>query len=298
MYFNYDAKHEEYQRYRFAPPSHILGFVLLVCFTLVVFFPKETLLRQVKLAKKPSVLTANYLHNILVAYPEKNLLRLLLIEQRIKLGQLAKAQKELDYLFSSNAPEKIQDKGHWLSYEIIRARMYATTKPERRKQYQQQLSKSIHALSTANLTPNQLLQLANDAAGINQAALTRKIYQKLSKMKHHTNSNWFQQSALIAMQVGDYNNAAEFYFLAQRYSKKISQQRRYFMAGLRSLQQSNQMVLAIKAAQKHVANLRHDKATLLFLTRLALAANRPKLAQNYITQALQLRYGVSMHEQK
>lgn len=296
MHFNYDAKYEISERLRFAPPLHIIGFCLLISFTLVAFFPKDTLLRQVASTDKASQLTADYLSNIVSAYPTKYRLRLALIEQHVLLGQYDLADSELKSLLDSNAKKAVKDKGHWLSYEITKARMYASTKPTLRQQYRQQLITDIKSMTQANLTPSQLLQLATDAQSLNDQELLRQLYSRLAELRRHQNPKWYQRSAQIALGIGDYTNAADFYFLAMRHSQSLADKRQNFQAAIGSLQQGNKIQVALMQARQHIGPLAKDTSTLLFMTRIAMSANKPKLAEQYISRALKLRHGVTMHE--
>jgi hypothetical protein len=44
----------------------------------------------------------------------------------------------------------------------------------------------------------------------------------------------------------------------------------------------------VKAGETHLGPLHSDRATLIFLTRLALAANQPTRAQKYVRRALKI----------
>ncbi|WP_414056658.1 hypothetical protein, partial [Staphylococcus aureus] len=88
--------------------------------------------------------------------------------------------------------------------------------------------------------------------------------------------------------VGEYRAAAAANFAAQATATSLDEQRRYFIAGLKALQSGNLLDDAMTEAQRRVGPLIDDTETLRFLTRLAMACNRPDLADQYARRLLRL----------
>jgi outer membrane PBP1 activator LpoA protein len=93
-------------------------------------------------------------------------------------------------------------------------------------------------------------------------------------------------SAAAAIANRDYRGAARIYFSEMQRSTNSNQRRRFFLSGVRALQSGNLIAEALAAGESHINGLAKDRETLLFMARLALAANRPERSQLYIRHAL------------
>ena len=85
-----------------------------------------------------------------------------------------------------------------------------------------------------------------------------------------------------------YRRRAQQVFNQMSTATSLEQRRTLFFRALRILQEGNLLLEALAAANAHIGRLAGDRETLIFLTRLALSANRPDLAQVYVRQALGL----------
>lgn len=85
-----------------------------------------------------------------------------------------------------------------------------------------------------------------------------------------------------------YRHRAQSLFEQMNAAASLEQRRALFFRAIRVLQEGNLLLEALAAAEAHLGPLAADRETLIFLTRLALSANRPDLAQNYIRRALGL----------
>ncbi|BCA78835.1 hypothetical protein [Desulfuromonas sp. AOP6] len=83
-----------------------------------------------------------------------------------------------------------------------------------------------------------------------------------------------------------YRRRAQSAFEQMRTAASLEQRRSLFFKAIRVLQEGNLLMEALAAADAHIGPLAGDRETLIFLSRLALAANRPDLAQVYIRRAL------------
>lgn len=81
-------------------------------------------------------------------------------------------------------------------------------------------------------------------------------------------------------------------------SADLSTRRRLFMQGIGLLQSANLPDEALAVAESSIDGLSEDRETLLFVTRLALAANRPQVAQKYVKRALRMDYPLSGRGEK
>jgi hypothetical protein len=68
-----------------------------------------------------------------------------------------------------------------------------------------------------------------------------------------------------------------------------TQQQTLIVTGLQALQAGNRLDEAMLASEKYFALLSQNPKTLMYLAKLALASNRPDLAEKYMSQVLQQR---------
>jgi hypothetical protein len=85
-----------------------------------------------------------------------------------------------------------------------------------------------------------------------------------------------------------YREKARSCFNAMRKANGQEQRRDLFAKGVRFLQSGNLAVEALAAGEANIAGLASDRDTLLLMTKLALAAGKPDIAQRYISKALGL----------
>jgi hypothetical protein len=117
-----------------------------------------------------------------------------------------------------------------------------------------------------------------------------KFYQRLAKQDVARAAQWQSRTAEIALGVGEYRAAAAANFAAQTAATSLDEQRHYFIAGVKALQSGNLLDEAVAEAQRRVGPLADDPETLRFLTRLAMACNRPDLADQYARRLLHLSW--------
>ena len=175
----------------------------------------------------------------------------------------------------------------WLQYRIIRSKTYATVEGSpARKKLSPVLYKHVKDMAKTQLPPFRTIMVLEDALYLKDKPLARKLYKGLDKEAAFENPEVYAQMGRVALALGDYQQSGEFYFKAQAQVGARDKKRKYFIAGLKSLQQGNLLNKAIKEAESRVGDLINDQDTLFFLTKLALAANKPALAERYIKQAI------------
>ncbi len=103
-----------------------------------------------------------------------------------------------------------------------------------------------------------------------------------------------RQAAVHPAPVGaaQYRADAATAFAAMATAPTIAQRRVWFLRGVRTLQAGNLVQEALQEGERHLGLLANDRETLIVMTRIALAANRPDKAQRFIEQALGMKRGV------
>jgi hypothetical protein len=286
----YDAS-EEPIRERFAANSRILLFTAGVLILLILFFPKDDILEFVTQHDRPSMVTENYIQNLLDIYPDNSHLRLLLIKQEVGLAQYNDALQHLDAV-SDNAQAHVAAEVKWLRYLILRNQTFMVpANTAKRFEKEKQLSEHLQSLHDLTLSRHQRTVLARDAIYLKKVSLAKSFYQYAIAGDKKLSASEYAELAEVGVLVGDFTQAASFYMQAKSQSTTRLAKREYFIKALTLLQENERYKQAIQFAQQYLGSLKNDAKTLRFLVKLALASNRPDLAQDYVKRALLLGEG-------
>ena len=85
----------------------------------------------------------------------------------------------------------------------------------------------------------------------------------------------------LALGRGQHPLAAKYYFMARDKAESLSDARRFFQMGVKTLMAASQYVQALEMAKLKMGDLANDQQTLRFLSRTALAAGDPMAAAGY-----------------
>lgn len=260
---------------------------------LALVYPKVSLQQRLEVANasgKSDLLTVEYIKVFLKAQPGNAALRAELVKQMIDLGQFAQARTQLALLqMDGSAAARLS--AAWLEYRIRQQEAFALApaSPERARSLAQ-LRVQLNVLMTYPLTAQQWLILSQDALALGDGESARAAFARL--LAERTTADISQAEAVRLGQqslgVGDYHSSAAFYLLAMQHAGSLAERRENFLDAMRTLQAGGLYQEALAAADANLGPLANDKAVLLFLTRLAQAANRPDVAERYVKQLLQL----------
>jgi hypothetical protein len=227
-------------------------------------------------------------------YPAEKSYNLLLIEQYVKFGEIIKAASLIVPFLVIEPKTKADWQALLLYYKILRVKTYAKSEVSyARRRGLNEMKNVIAILKKGDFRDDDAMEIAEDAAKMEDVKTAVTIYQKvLDNSKQKCTQNCMQLYAnagrfMLSQRL--YVASSKFYFLAQDHATVLDEQREYFIAALKSLQSGDMLNLAMNEAGKHTGNLADDRETLLFLSRLALAANKNKLAEKYIERVLQLK---------
>jgi hypothetical protein len=286
---------------KFASRWQILGFIIVAIILLLFFFPKEGILDSITRQREADRLAKLYLQNLVDLYPSNKQFHILLAEQNIGAGEVVKAVKRVLPFVVTDPQAKTDWRALLLYYKIVRIETYSKLRMSyARARGMQRMQQLLEVLLKGSFSKPDMLMLAQDAVQLNQIDTALTIYQKITAVPPVACIDRDMQMCLalsvngakFMLSQSKYKTAAKLYFLAQLNSTNLADKRLYFINGLKCLQSGNMLEDAMQAAQKHIGKLAHDKETLVFLTRLALMSNKPKLAQQYIRHALQLKQQV------
>jgi hypothetical protein len=282
-----------YERARLFSPWTIAGFALAVGTVLALVYPKVSLQQRLEVANasgKSDLLTVEYIKVFLKAQPGNAALRAELVKQMIDLGQFGEARAQLALLqMDSSADARMS--AAWLEYRIRQQEVFALPKdaPERTPLLAQ-LREQLNVLMTYPLTAQQWLTLSQDALALGDGESARAAFARLLADRSTADMSYTEAVRLgqQSLGVGDYPSSAAFYLLAMQHAGSLAARRENFLDAMRTLQAGGFYQEALAAAEANLGPLANDKTVLLYLTRLAQAANRPDAAERYVKQLLQL----------
>ena len=260
------------ERERFSRPLVVGGIVAGFIGLLTLFYP-EQLLQRILLqdgARVPA--TRVYLESLLRVRPGDHAVRRTLVSVLLETGQHRRALEVLD---AAGVVESSVDRDRYrrLSYEALSGAVRKTQDGDLRHRYERLAAGLLQQSPSVELAS----RIAADASQSGLSALAEQARKVLAQIAPLTSS---------AAGSEGYRQRAEAAFAAQSKAATADEQRRYFLQGVRILQEGNLYREAMEAAEQHLGMLADDRATLIAMTRIALAVGHPERAQRYVRRAL------------
>lgn len=281
------------ERERLLPPALVLTFTAMVGVGLALMFPRETL-RERLLGQGRTVdgLTVAYLEAWSRVAPDDTSFMGVLAEQYARSGRLDDAEAMLARMLAVKGPD-LAGPVLRTRIEITQQRAYAAL-PEtpERAQYLTRMNALLdEATAPAALRKWSLADLqalATQSRQVGAAGPAASLFRELATRDPANADDYNKQLASIALAGGNYRDSAQALFDAQARSKNLYEQRTLFLQALQTLQSGNLLDLALTEAERRGGKLLDDPEVLRYLTRLALAANKPDVAAKYVERLLKL----------
>ncbi|WP_296223565.1 tetratricopeptide repeat protein [Ralstonia sp. UBA689] len=272
-------------------PAWLIGTLgALIGLALALMFPRERLEARLLEGGKVDALSVAYLEAWLRVRPNDGEFLSVLAAQYVRTGRLEDAEAMVARMRALH-DKSLDREALLLDIAIREQRAYALQpKDPQRAAMLEDLRGLLKQALDYRWTASELEILATKARALDQGAIAVQFYQRLARQDVARASQWQARTAEIALGVGEYRAAAAANFAAQDAAKSLDEQRRYFIAGLKALQSGNLLDDAMTEAQRRVGPLIDDTETLRFLTRLAMACNRPDLADQYARRLLHLSW--------
>lgn len=262
----------------------------LIGLALALMFPRERLEARLLEGGKVDALSVAYLEAWLRVRPNDGEFLSVLAAQYVRTGRLADADAVVARMRALH-DTSLEREALLLDIAIREQRAYALQpKDPQRAALLDELRGLLRQAVGMQWTAAELEMLATKAHALDQGAIAVQFYQRLARQDVARAAQWQARTAEIALGAGEYRAAAAANFAAQDAAKSLDEQRRYFIAGLKALQGGNLYDDAMTEAQRRVGPLIDDTETLRFLTRLAMACNRPDLADQYARRLLHLSW--------
>lgn len=252
---------------------------------LALLFPEQGLLAV--LGRGDDAATTRYRESLLRVNPGDTQMRLKVAGSLQRSGSPKRALEVLDQApagLTSNQQREVTQLRYGALQDLFRQARPGTLPWQRLKA---KVVTAARELAGPNPPAWRLIQLAADAraAGDQESwsAYRRRIEALEAAAKvARTPADPIAQ----ALARGDYRAAAAISFDAMGGADSLQKRRQLFQRGVRTLQAGNLPLEALEAGERHLNGLSRDRDTLIFLTRVALAANQPARAQVFIKKAL------------
>ncbi|HEY8606587.1 MAG TPA: tetratricopeptide repeat protein [Noviherbaspirillum sp.] len=290
-----------YRRLRLFSVANIAGIGFAVCVGLTLGFPYKTLEEQLASSERhrqADRLTVEYLKVFLEADPGAHGLRAQLARQLIQLGAFAEARTAM--LPLTRLPDaRWREEAAWL--ELDMTEQEANAEPAgsaRHAELKREVRAQLQRLLQYPQDPTRLKQLADKALADQDAELALVALRALAATQGGLDAGSYASAAAAALGLGNYEVSAGLYLQAMSRSSGLDARRAYFLDALRTYQSGGRYREAIAAADRHLRQFGDDREVLLFLARLAQAANMPEAAERYAKRLLKLALlmQMDMHE--
>lgn len=290
MKFIFTAKDDSVSA-NFFPIGKIILFIGIILTILAVIFPrnleKQTLILS-SFSQNPVM--ASYLQAFHANAPQNVPLYLQLLQQDAALGRVSKVRSAVIAYKSTHPPldQQTELQFRWVEYLLFRFKAYQSSKPttQKRIMYLKRLRDMANALADQPLPVNQLKILAHDSVGLGLPTLALHIYENLLQQHQLVTGEDYAEAGLLAMQNNKPLESANFYWHAYDVSRKLPLRRRYAFNALAALWSGDSVQQSLAAARSLPAIITNGQEQKIYLAKLALAANRPGLALDYVLQGL------------
>lgn len=266
-----------------------VGLGLLVAGGLALVFPYQSI--ESRIARQAQVvdpLQIEYTRLWLSVRPEAHELRFMLAQQLARIGDYAGARAELQRLIRHAGPE-LAARAVLFEIEVGLREAYAFLPDDpRRRRVLTELQARLHALAQEDWPPEIQLALAEKAVEIGAASPAARLYAQVLARDLTLPASAWEDAAQRMRALGEIDLAVKLYLRARSVAAQRADKRRLYIAALRTLLGAGRHQDALACAQEALGDLADDTATLEFLTRLALAANRPDVAQRYARGMLRM----------
>lgn len=228
-----------------------------------------------------------YLQQLSNKYQDNKQIKLKYISHQLELGYLIKAQNALDAIKKTQLSMLEQREVNWLSYILARENFYSLKQDSGKyKQSKENLIAQLQIIVPFANDEIDYRRLANDSLALGLPALANELYGVLINKYPKQTVDVYVQAAQAAVQAKDFLIGGQYYFTAMNLTQEQQKKLRYFYDAVVSIEYNGNADMALTAAEKYISQFAVDQQLSVFMTKLALRANHPEVAQAYILQSL------------
>jgi predicted Zn-dependent protease len=271
-------------------PGGILLIAGAVLGVLVVLFPEESFKAAVLRSQAMDAVSLAFARALVGAMPDQPQFQLMLARRYLAVGETAAAREAVARALASGAPELAQE-AELLAFHVAEQEVYA--RPEAspaRTEGEADLRRRLASLFVRSWEAPQWVELSERALKLGERQLAMSAYRKLAALPGDDAATWAVKAAEAALGQGEHRMASRLYFDASEKAMSFDQRRTHFLLALRTLQAGNLLDEALTAADERLGPLAQDEATLLYLVKLARAADRPAMAERYVRALLRMAW--------
>jgi len=261
-----------------------MAFILL----LVMLLPNKALLEMFAKEGEASPALIRYLEAALKKNPDDQLVRIRLAETLVDAGHPRRAITLLVNLHQDAddlGPRRMKVRYRALVAALCSDRSISS---DYRTAFLREFDKTLARLLAKEATTAEMKQYAYDARRIGAVSTAEVLENRLGLTGQADGGagTLSGETAETALGQGKYLESAQLCFEAMPKTGDFGERRALFIQGLKTLQSGNLLAEALVSADRNIEGLDRDRETLLFLTRLSLAAGDLGRAQRYIKKSL------------
>jgi len=271
------------RRERFATPLNVIGIFCAFMLVLVLLYPEQGILGV--LGASDDAATIRYREALLRMHPGDTELRFRVAGSLVRSGNSRRALEML-----SGVPAEMTGAQKRLLVELrymALKNMFALSKPGAAEWLRLKPLVAFAAIELGGTNPPawRLRDFAADARKAGDMDAWQE-YNRKTTAKETLENRLPDDEAVKAQMAGDYRKAAAFCFHGMKQSVTLEKRRELFFRAVRTLQAGNLPKEAFEAGERNIDGLYFDRATLIFLTKVGLAAGQPARAQRLVRRAL------------
>ena len=273
-------------RERFSGPLVSLGIMLAFLLLLYFLFPEKEIMESMEKSAEPSAVALNYREAMLRARPADMNLRMEFAEGLAESRQFPRALHVLNECEGLIAKET-RTRYLGVRYRVLKGILFsAGADAGERKRLSGDFSRVVRELAERGAVSREVGRMAWEARAIGDNGTASILLRRYAVLNAGRRQGGDGFAPLAEGLPGHYREEARLCFVSMKKAKGLSERRELFMRGVRLLQSGNLAGEALAAGEANISGVESDRQVLLFMTKIALAAGKPAIAERYIKKAL------------
>ena len=272
------------KRERFATPLSVIGIFFAFMLVLVLLYPEQGLLGV--LGASDDATTIRYREALLRMRPDDTELRFRVAGSLVRSGSPRRA---LELLSGVSAGMTAAQKQLLFELKYMALKnLFVQSDPGSAEWLRLKPLVATAAMEFGGKNPPawRLRDFADDARKAGDVELWQEYSRKVAAMESQGNPQPNDEAAKAQTAGIDYRRGAATCFEQMKQAETLAKRRELFFCAVRMLQAGNLPKEAFEAGERNLDGLYSDLATLIFLTRVGLAAGQPARAQRLVRRAL------------
>jgi polysaccharide biosynthesis protein PelB len=273
-------------RERFSGPLVSLGIMLAFLLLLYFLFPEKEIMESMSKSAESSAVALNYREAMLRARPADMNLRMEFAEGLVESGQFPKALHVLNEC-EGFIGKQARSRYLGVRYRVLKGILFSSgADAADRNRLAGDFSRVVRELAESGAVSRELGRMAWEVKAIGDngtASILLRKYAALNAVRRQGDDGL---SPLADGSPDHYREEARLCFDSMKTAKGLTERRALFMRGVQVLQSGNLAGEALTAGEANIYGVQSDRQVLLFMTKIALAAGKPAIAEHYIKKAL------------